>query len=108
MASKMNENDSPFKKTCQVILLRSNGVWLGQTSSRSRSALVDCGRWNLNRFAVPTARCFANISSARMNGCNGAVWSFDVRAIYSHYTGNHRCTYKPTSHIDSSRSDDCK
>ncbi|GBL72108.1 hypothetical protein AVEN_115116-1 [Araneus ventricosus] len=33
----------------------SNGVWLGQTSSRSRFAFVDCGRWNSNRRTVPTA-----------------------------------------------------
>ncbi|GBO04764.1 hypothetical protein AVEN_25684-1 [Araneus ventricosus] len=49
---------SLFVKPC------CNGVWLGQTSSRSRFALVDCGRWNSNRRTVPTARGFANISAA--------------------------------------------
>ncbi|GBO29424.1 hypothetical protein AVEN_161034-1 [Araneus ventricosus] len=34
--------------------------------------------------------------------------SFDVRAIYRHIAGNNRCTYKSTSHIDSSCSDDRK
>ncbi|GBM39063.1 hypothetical protein AVEN_190209-1 [Araneus ventricosus] len=48
------------------------------------------------------------LGSIRVNGCNGADWSFDVRAIYRYNAGNHRCTYKPTSHIDSSHSDDRK
>ncbi|GBL53911.1 hypothetical protein AVEN_170905-1 [Araneus ventricosus] len=48
------------------------------------------------------------LSSVRGNGCNAAVWFFDVQAIYRHIAGNHRCTCKPTSHIYSSRSDDRK
>ncbi|GBM35119.1 hypothetical protein AVEN_40342-1 [Araneus ventricosus] len=48
------------------------------------------------------------LSSTRVNGCNAAVSSLDVRAVYRHNVGNHGCTYKPTSHIDSSHSNDRK
>ncbi|GBL73658.1 hypothetical protein AVEN_230660-2-1, partial [Araneus ventricosus] len=40
----------------------SHGMWLGETSSRSRFVLVDCGI-PISR-AVPTARGLANLSAA--------------------------------------------
>ncbi|GBM20266.1 hypothetical protein AVEN_216679-1 [Araneus ventricosus] len=65
-----------------------------------------CGLWSLEFEQSSGAWICKYLGSDRVNGCTGSVWSFDVRTIYRHNAGNHRCTNKPTSHIDSSRSDD--
>ncbi|GBM05814.1 hypothetical protein AVEN_284-1 [Araneus ventricosus] len=72
-----------------------------------------CGLWNSNSRAPFLRRIALQISRQRSNErmhCRRLVTtsSFDVRAIYRHNAGNNRCTYKPTSHFDSSCSDDRK
>ncbi|GBN36383.1 hypothetical protein AVEN_77325-1 [Araneus ventricosus] len=69
---------SLFVKPC------SNGVWLGQTSSLLRFALVDYGRGI--RTDVPfLLRVALQMPQQRSSG---TVRSFDVRAIYRHNAGN--------------------
>ncbi|GBN56371.1 hypothetical protein AVEN_190202-1 [Araneus ventricosus] len=58
----------------------------------------------LRRVALQISR---QLSSERLQWRRLATpLSFDARAIYRYNAGNHRCTYKPTSRIDSSCSDD--
>ncbi|GBM77432.1 hypothetical protein AVEN_107818-1 [Araneus ventricosus] len=61
----------------RCILLKpcSNGAWLGQISSRSMFVLVDCGRWNSDSRAIPSGWLCKYLSSAGVNGCNGALMS---------------------------------
>ncbi|GBM17452.1 hypothetical protein AVEN_193752-1 [Araneus ventricosus] len=61
---KISEIIKNIADASRIVKPCSNGVWLGQTSSRSRFVLVDRGLWNSNSRAVPTARDFANISVA--------------------------------------------
>ncbi|GBM07474.1 hypothetical protein AVEN_100688-1 [Araneus ventricosus] len=49
----------------------SDSVWLGQTSSRSRFVLVDCGRWNSNSRVVPTA---SSLQIARQRSSERRHW----------------------------------
>ncbi|GBM10863.1 hypothetical protein AVEN_42122-1 [Araneus ventricosus] len=68
-----------------------------------------CGLWSVkfeqSRRSYGAWLC-KYLGRARVNGCNGAFWSFEERDIYRHDARNHICTYKSTSHNDSSRSDD--
>ncbi|GBM93685.1 hypothetical protein AVEN_181988-1 [Araneus ventricosus] len=67
----------PYHHTLILIVFKpcSDGVWLGQTSSRSRSVLVDCGRWfefQQSRLSYGAWFC-KYLASARVNGCTDAV-----------------------------------
>ncbi|GBN49760.1 hypothetical protein AVEN_35998-1 [Araneus ventricosus] len=75
----------------ELLEVRTCGLW----SVEFEQTRLSYGSW-LGKY----------LGISRGNECNGAVWSFDARAIYLHNAGNHRCTNKPASHIDSSRSDD--
>ncbi|GBN45970.1 hypothetical protein AVEN_180311-1 [Araneus ventricosus] len=101
----------PSQKHYQTTMFRTKALFQRRVASSANFESLEaciCGQWNSNSLAVPGAWLCKYLSSARVNGCNGAVWSFEVRAIYCYNAGNHRCTYKPTSHIDSSYSDDEK
>ncbi|GBO00887.1 hypothetical protein AVEN_26352-1 [Araneus ventricosus] len=103
--SLISESKSYF---CSLkALFQRRVVWPNFESLEWTVAFVDCGWWNSNRRAAPTARGFANIWEVlECTDTMAPSGLFDVRAIYCYNAGNHRRIYKPTNHIDSSRSDD--
>ncbi|GBM85001.1 hypothetical protein AVEN_4024-1 [Araneus ventricosus] len=74
-----------------------------QTSASNQRENIWSPKYDLtcNKPYVPHTRLIFRMHRRRL----ATSPSFDVRAIYHHNAGN-RCTYKPTSHIDFSCSDD--
>ncbi|GBO36280.1 hypothetical protein AVEN_92936-1 [Araneus ventricosus] len=73
---------------------------INQISSSSRFAFVDYEiRTDVPFLQRVDLQISRESSSERMQWPSGL---FDARAIYRYNAGNHRCTYKPTNHIDSS------
>ncbi|GBN51336.1 hypothetical protein AVEN_240256-1 [Araneus ventricosus] len=94
--------------SCSLAHGRTDGLSVKLCSLENPGSfdVLTCGLWSVEFRAVVWLG--KSLGSARVNGCIDAVWplpSFDVRAIYRHNARNNRCTYKPTSHIDSSCSD---